>query len=70
DASGATVPEFVFVGSGRATVFTAGVRIEGTWTRPTLGSVATITRADGSAIELTPGRTWIEVIRADAGMLR
>lgn len=70
DSSGATVPEFVFVGSGPATVFTAGVRIEGTWTRPTLASAATLTRPDGSVIELTPGRTWIEVIRAGAGMVR
>lgn len=70
DSSGATVPEFVFVGNGRATVFTAGMRIEGTWTRSTLASVATLTTAEGAVIELTPGRTWIELIRADAGMLR
>ena len=70
DSSGAVVPEFVFVGSGRATVFTDGKKIVGTWTRPTLGSVATLTTADGSVIELTPGRTWIEIIEADAGLLR
>ncbi|MGI9612522.1 MAG: DUF3048 domain-containing protein [Acidimicrobiales bacterium] len=69
DSSGAVVPEFVFVGSGRATVFTDGKKIVGTWTRPTLASVATFTTADGSVIELTPGRTWIEIIQADAGML-
>lgn len=70
DSSGATVPEFVFVGSGKATIFTAGQRIEGIWTRPTLTSVATLTTGDGSVIALTPGRTWIELIQADAGMLR
>ncbi len=70
DSSGATVPEFVFVGSGKATVFTAGMRIDGTWTRPTLGSVATLTTADGSVIELTPGRTWVQVVRAGGGLLR
>jgi hypothetical protein len=70
DSSGAMVPEFVFVGSGKATVFTGGHRIDGTWTRPTLGSVATLTAGDGSVIELTPGRTWIELIEAGAGMLR
>ncbi|MDH3303171.1 MAG: DUF3048 domain-containing protein [Acidimicrobiia bacterium] len=70
DSSGATVPEFVFVGEGKATVFTAGKRIEGVWNRPTLASVATLTTADGSVIKLTPGRTWIELIRAGAGMLR
>jgi hypothetical protein len=69
DGSGATVPEFVFVGSGPATVFSYGLRFEGTWTRPTLTSVATLTTADGSVIELTPGRTWIELIEAGSGIL-
>jgi len=70
DSSGATVPEFVFVGTGKATVFTDGKRIDGVWTRPTLRSVATLTRSDGSVIELTPGRTWIELIRAGSGILK
>ena len=69
DSSGSNVPEFVYVGSGRATVFTAGQRIEGTWTRPTLASVATLTDGQGTVIELTPGRTWVELIRANAGLL-
>lgn len=70
DSSGSDVPEFVFVGTAKATVFTSGQRIEGTWTRPTLSSVATITTAEGDVIKLTPGRTWIELIRENAGMLR
>lgn len=70
DVSGATVPEFVFVGSGKVTVFTDGKRIEGVWTKPTLRSVATLTRGDGSVIELTPGRTWIELIGAGSGILQ
>ncbi|MEM7276004.1 MAG: DUF3048 domain-containing protein [Actinomycetota bacterium] len=69
DSSGANVPEFVFVGTGKATVFTAGKRIDGIWTRPTLRSVATLTTADGAVIELTPGRTWIELIGAGSGIL-
>lgn len=64
DANGASVPEFVTVGSGPATVFTAGHRIEGSWTRPSLASVPTLTTPDGHVIELTPGRTWIELIEA------
>jgi hypothetical protein len=70
DTAGSTVPEFVFVGSGPATVFTGGARIAGTWTRPTLASVATLTTADGQVIELTPGRTWIELIEVGTGALR
>lgn len=69
DGSGGAVPEFVFVGTGRATVFTEGKRIEGTWTRPTLNSVATLTHSPGIAIELTPGRTWIQLIDAGGGAL-
>ena len=69
DASGGAVPEFPYVGTGRATVFTAGKRIEGEWTRPTLNSVATLTHSVGDAIELTPGRTWIQLIEADSGLL-
>lgn len=69
DSSGANVPEFVFVGTGKATVFTAGKRVEGVWTRPTLRSVATLTTAEGAVIELTPGRTWIELIGAGSGIL-
>ena len=70
DSSGSPVPEFVFVGTGRATVFTAGKRIDGVWTRPTLRSVATLTTADGAVIQLTPGRTWIELVGAGRGLLQ
>jgi hypothetical protein len=70
DSSGGAVPEFYYVGSGRATVFTDGNRIEGTWTRPTLNSVATLTDSDGTPIELTPGRTWIQLVESGAGQLK
>lgn len=69
DGSGANVPEFVFVGTGPVTVFTDGRRISGIWTRPTLSSVATLTTSEAEVIELTPGRTWIEIVEAGAGML-
>jgi hypothetical protein len=70
DSIGATVPEFLFVGTGPATVFSGGKKVVGTWTRPTLASVATLTTADGRTIELSPGRTWIELIEVGAGGLR
>jgi len=69
DGSGSAVPEFVFVGSGPATVFTAGRMIAGVWTKPTLSSVATLTTAAGEVIELTPGRTWVEIVEVGSGML-
>jgi hypothetical protein len=70
DSAGGPVPEFVFVGSGPATVFTDGRRVEGVWTRPTLTSVATLTTPVGEVIELTPGRTWIQLIERGSGYLR
>ncbi|MCP4226057.1 MAG: hypothetical protein GY773_22200, partial [Actinomycetia bacterium] len=69
DGAGSSVPEFVFVGTGPVSVFTAGNRIDGVWTRPTLSSVATLTTPEGQIIELTTGRTWIELIRDDRDML-
>ncbi len=62
DSSGSMVPEFVFVGTGRAVVFAGGHSMEGTWTRPTLRSPAILTDAGGNVIELNPGRTWIELV--------
>ena len=70
DASGGPVPEFVYVGTGPATVFTGGKRIDGIWTRPSLDSVATLTTTDGDVIGLTPGRTWVQLIEVDGGLLR
>lgn len=64
DSVGSPVPEFVFVGSGKVSVFSDGRRIDGTWTRPTLRSAATLTDANGTVIELTPGRTWVELVVA------
>ncbi len=60
DSTGAPVPEYVFVGEGPAAVFTDGRRIDGTWTRPTLRDPA-ILHVNGQPMELTPGRTWIQV---------
>ena len=68
DSTGAKVPEFVFVGSGDVSVFTDGKRIDGRWNRPSL-AVAPTLMSGGQIIELTPGRTWIELIGRDKGLL-
>ncbi len=70
DSAGGPVPEFLYVGTGPATIFTAGQRIDGFWTKPSLTAVATLTTADDQVIELTPGRTWIQLIEQDSGYLR
>ncbi len=69
DSTGANVPEFVFVGAGDVTVFTDGKRIDGRWNRPSLSLAPTLV-SGGSAIELTPGRTWIELVGEGKGLLR
>lgn len=64
DPVGATVPEFVWAGSGRAAVYTAGGRIDGAWVRRTLGDPAVLIDGEGNPIELMPGNTWIEMVQA------
>ena len=54
-------PEAVSVGSGQAFVFTGGKVEEGTWTRYDRTWPIDLARADGSRIELTPGRTFVEM---------
>jgi len=56
-------PMALTVGSGRAIVYTAGVAIEGTWTRPDALSPAVLRDTAGAVIDLTPGRTWVELPR-------
>ncbi|MDH3295108.1 MAG: DUF3048 C-terminal domain-containing protein, partial [Acidimicrobiia bacterium] len=61
---------FVFVGTGPAMVFTDGRRIDGIWTKPALVSVPTLTTGAGEVIELSPGRTWIQLVEAGSEYVR
>jgi hypothetical protein len=56
-------PDAQTVGTGEAHVFTDGRVIRGSWTRLDRLQPFTLTADDGSVIELTPGRTWIELPR-------
>lgn len=58
-------PEAQTIGSGPAMVATGGRVVTGTWTRTDRLSPVVLTDADGNAILLTPGRTWIELARQD-----
>ncbi|MEO5974383.1 MAG: DUF3048 domain-containing protein [Ilumatobacteraceae bacterium] len=53
------------LGSGKATVFTGGVAISGTWERSNRLVPFTLTDSSGAIIKLTPGRTFVEVARAE-----
>ncbi len=57
-------PEAQTIGSGTALVFSGGAVVQGTWTRHDRFSPVVLTDASGATIQLTPGRTWIELARA------
>lgn len=57
-------PEAVTVGSGDVWVFSGGTVVKGRWDRPDPSQPAVLTDASGAPIELTPGRTWIELAEA------
>ncbi|MEO5723819.1 MAG: DUF3048 domain-containing protein [Ilumatobacteraceae bacterium] len=56
-------PEAQTLGTGPVTVFTAGKMITGTWTRSDRLQPFTLTDSSGEQIQLTPGRTWVELAR-------
>jgi hypothetical protein len=49
-------------GSGALMVLRNGQAISGTWQRSSLTSPASLVAANGSAIPLTPGPTWVEIV--------
>jgi hypothetical protein len=57
-------PEAQTLGTGKAVVFAGGNLVAGTWSRADRLDPFTLTADDGSTIELTPGRTWVELARA------
>lgn len=61
-------PEAHTTGTGRAVVYLDGRRIDGTWRRDTPTSPFTL-EADGQPILLTPGRTWVELVSAEHGLV-
>ena len=56
-------PDAQTVGSGEAFVFTGGNYIHGAWGREDVTKPFTLMADDGSPIELTPGRTFVELPR-------
>ncbi len=66
DVNGAPSPEAVTVGEGDAWVFTGGKVVRGRWSRPEPGAPTAYTDGAGAPIELTPGRTWIELAPVDS----
>ncbi len=61
---GNTTRDIVLDGSGRATLFRDGTRIDATWSSRNDGPPE-LKADDGTVVELAPGNTWIEVIATD-----
>ncbi len=57
----APIPEGILVGSGPAWYFSNGEVVKGTWHRSSLTSTTSYLNAAGAPVQLTPGRTWVEL---------
>ena len=64
DVVGSTTYEIVLTGSGRATVFRNGQRYDCTW-EATADAPPVFKAPDGTQVKLSPGNTWMQVIRPD-----
>jgi len=53
------------LGTGEAFVFTGGKGVHGKWSRDDRLKPFTFTSDGGQPIQLTPGRTWVELARVD-----
>ena len=51
------------VGTGKVSVFRNGKRINGYWTRKHLNQGTVLRTKQGKSIPLTPGNTWVVLIR-------
>ncbi len=61
DVTGSTTYDIELTGSGRATVFRNGQKLDGTW--ETTGATPPMFKAeDGTQVRLSPGNTWFEVV--------
>jgi hypothetical protein len=57
------------IGTGEVFVFTGGTVVHGKWSRDDRLKPFTFTADDGTPMLLTPGRTWVELARADSTTL-
>lgn len=65
DPAGNPKLDMVLTGGGQGSVFRDGRRQDVTWTRPDIFDVFTLTNANGEAVRLAPGQTWIHIVPKD-----
>ena len=54
------------VGTGRVVLFRNGKRVDGKWSRPSIGAPTTFTDAAGKPLLLAPGGTFVALVRPGA----
>ena len=65
DPAGNPKLDMTLVGTGSGSVFRDGKRQDVTWTRPDIFDVFTLRNANGEAVRLDPGQTWIHIVPKD-----
>ena len=61
DPAGVPVPETQLVGSGEGVVASGGKQVAVTWSKDAVDAPLVLTGADGKAVALEPGTSWIEL---------
>ncbi|MDR2347365.1 MAG: DUF3048 domain-containing protein [Bifidobacteriaceae bacterium] len=67
DSAGSPIPETKIVGAGKGIVASGGKAIEVTWSKADVASPIVLRTADGSAVRLAVGQTWVELVPAGEG---
>lgn len=68
DVTGSTTFDIVLTGRGRAAVFHNGQRYDGIW-EATKDAPPVFKADDGTQIKLSPGNTWMQVVRTDVNIV-
>jgi hypothetical protein len=69
DPGGAIVPVSHFTGRGKAWIMRAGQIVEATWVKKGEKGAVTFTDASGAAIEIPPGKVWLDLIPKGNGQV-
>lgn len=67
DVTGSTTFDIILEGSGRASIFRDGQRYDGAW-EATRDAPPVFKAEDGTQIRLTPGITWMQVVRPEVNI--
>jgi len=67
DVAGNVVPETRLVGTGEALVASGGRTVPARWSKTDVGTPVELTTTDGQPVLVSPGTTWVELVRNGAG---